>query len=137
MKALIIGSGLIGTSSAYFLARRGWEVTVLDRQEGPGQETSFANGSLLTPGMPEPWNSPGSWRLLLKSLGRSDSPLQLRWKTLPGLAGWGSGFLRHSSPQRYQRNTVSNMTLALYSLEVLAAVRADIGLEYGGAADGS
>ncbi|MHB8815872.1 MAG: FAD-dependent oxidoreductase, partial [Steroidobacteraceae bacterium] len=61
MKALIIGSGLIGTTSAYFLARRGWEVTVLDRQDGPGQETSFANGSLLTFSMPEPWNAPGSW----------------------------------------------------------------------------
>lgn len=137
MKALIIGSGLIGTSSAYFLARRGWEVTVLDRQQGPGQETSFANGSLLTPGMPEPWNSPGSWRVLLKSLGRSDSPLQLRWRTLPALAGWGSGFLRNSSPERYERNSVSNMKIALYSLEVLAALRQEIGIEYGGAADGS
>ena len=137
MKALIIGSGLIGTSSAYFLSRRGWEVTVLDRQDGPGQETSFANGSLLTPGMPEPWNSPGSWRVLLKSLGRSDSPLQLRWKSLPALAGWGSGFLRNSSPPRYERNTASNMRLALHSLEVLAALRQDIGIEYGAAAGGS
>ena len=137
MKALIIGSGLIGVSSAYFLARRGWEVTVLDRQEGPGQETSFANGSLLTPSMPEPWNSPGSWRVLLKSIGRSDSALKLHLKALPHLSGWGTGFLRNSSAARYERNTIKNMKLALYSREVLMRLREEIGIEYGGDFRGS
>ncbi|HEY1892717.1 MAG TPA: FAD-dependent oxidoreductase, partial [Steroidobacteraceae bacterium] len=106
MKALIIGSGLLGVTSAYFLSRRGWEVTVLDRQDGPGQETSFANGSLLTPSMPEPWNAPGSWRTLLGSIGRSDSPLKLHVKTLPHLAGWGVRFLRNSSAENYRRNSI-------------------------------
>jgi D-amino-acid dehydrogenase len=137
VKALIIGSGLIGTTSAFFLARRGWEVTVLERQEGPGRETSFANGSLLTPSMPEPWNAPGTWRVLLRSIGRSDSPLQLRLKALPHLGGWGIGFLRHSSPERYERNTVKNLRLALHSLAVLADLRRELGIEYGGAAHGS
>ena len=131
MKALIIGSGLIGITSAYFLSRRGWEVTVLDRQDGPGQETSFANGSLLTPSMPEPWNAPGSWRVLLQSIGRSDSPLKLRLKALPHLAGWGAGFLRNSSAERFQRNTLKNLKLALYSLEVLSDLRRETGIEYG------
>jgi D-amino-acid dehydrogenase len=137
VKALIIGSGLIGTASAYFLSRRGWEVTVLDRQDGPAQETSFANGSLLTPSMPEPWNAPGSWRVLLKSLGRSDSPLQLRWKALPQLAGWGTGFMRNSSAARYERNSVKNLKLALHSLEVLASIRQETGIEYGCVSHGS
>ena len=137
MKALIIGSGLIGTASAYFLSRRGWEVTVLDRQDGPAQETSFANGSLLTPSMPEPWNAPGSWRVLLKSLGRSDSPLQLRWKALPQLAGWGTGFMRNSSAARYERNWIKNLKLAMYSLEVLANIRRETGIEYGCVTRGS
>lgn len=137
MKALIIGSGLIGTASAYFLSRRGWEVTVLDRQDGPAQETSFANGSLLTPSMPEPWNAPGSWRVLLKSLGRSDSPLQLRWKALPQLAGWGAGFMRNSSAARYERNSVKNLKLALHSLAVLANIRQETGIEYGCVTRGS
>ncbi len=137
MKALIIGSGLIGTTSAYFLARRGWEVTVIDRQEGPAQETSFANGSLLTPSMAEPWNAPGSWRVLLESLGRSDSPLKLRLKALPHLGGWGIGFLRHSSPQHYERNTVKNLELALHSLEVLRSLRQETGIEYGCQTQGS
>lgn len=137
MKAIIIGSGLIGTTSAYFLARRGWEVTVLDRQEGPGRETSFANGSLLTPSMPEPWNAPGSWRVLLASIGRSDSPLKLRLKALPHLGSWGIGFLRNSTPERYQRNTVKNLKLALHSLEVLESLRRETGIEYGAASRGT
>ena len=137
MKALIIGSGLIGTTSAYFLARRGWEVSVLDRQEGPGRETSFANGSLLTPSMPEPWNAPGSWRLLLKSLPRSDSALKLRLKALPQLAGWGLGFLRNSSPARYRRNSLRNLKLALHSVQVMEELRREINIEYGGASPGT
>jgi D-amino-acid dehydrogenase len=137
VKALIIGSGLIGITSAYFLSLRGWEVTVLDRQEGPGQETSFANGSLLTPSMPEPWNAPGSWRVLLKSIGRSDSPLQLRLKALPQLGSWGIRFLRNSSPQRYERNTVKNLKLALHSLEVIGRLRRETAIEYGFASSGT
>jgi D-amino-acid dehydrogenase len=137
VKALIIGSGLIGITSAYFLARRGWEVTVLDRQDGPGQETSFANGSLLTPSMPEPWNAPGSWRVLLGSIGRSDSPLKLRVKALPNLAGWGTRFLRNSSRERYERNSIKNLKLALHSLEVLRRLRQEIGIEYGSATSGT
>jgi D-amino-acid dehydrogenase len=137
VKALVIGSGLIGTTSAYFLARRGWEVTVLDRQEGPGRETSFANGALLTPSMPEPWNAPGSWRVLLQSLPRSDSALKLRLKALPQLAGWGLGFLRNSSPARYRRNSVKNLKLALHSVQVMAELRREINIEYGGAWPGT
>jgi D-amino-acid dehydrogenase len=137
VKAIIIGSGLIGTTSAYFLARRGWEVTVLDRQPGPALETSFANGSLLTPSMPEPWNAPGSWRVLLASIGRSDSPLKLHLKALPHLGTWGTGFLRNSSPAHYERNTIKNLNLALHSLQVLGGLRRELGIEYGGTAHGS
>ncbi|HVC30063.1 MAG TPA: FAD-dependent oxidoreductase, partial [Steroidobacteraceae bacterium] len=137
MKALIIGSGLIGTTSAYFLARRGWEVTVLDRQAGAGRETSFANGSLLTPSMPEPWNAPGSWRVLLASIGRSDSPLKLRLKALPHLGRWGAAFLRNSTPDRYQRNSIKNLKLALRSLEVLGELRRETRIEYGCGTQGS
>ena len=137
MKALIIGSGLLGITTAYFLSRRGWEVTVLDRQDGPGQETSFANGSLLTPSMPEPWNAPGSWRVLLASIGRSDSPLQLRLKALPHLGRWGTAFLRNSSPARYERNTIKNLKLALHSIEVLRSLRLETGIEYGYGSQGS
>ena len=131
MKAVVVGSGLIGLTSAYFLAHRGWEVTVVDRREGPGQETSFANGALLTPSMPEPWNAPGSWRALLRSFGRADSPLLLRLRAVPSLAGWGLAFLRNSSPACYERNTRKNLALARHSLATLQALRRDTGIEYG------
>ena len=75
MKFVIIGSGLIGVTTAYLLRERGYEVTVIDREAAAARSASFANGGLLTPSMPEPWNAPGCWRALLSSLGRSDSAL--------------------------------------------------------------
>jgi len=131
MKYIVIGSGLIGVTTAYFLRRIGHEVTVIEREEGPGRQTSFANGALLTPSMPEPWNAPGCARVLLASLGRSDASLQLRLRALPSLAGWGVAFLRNSSSARFQSNTLSNLRLALHSLKVMGSLRHDIDLEYG------
>src|ERR1700685_3411695 len=131
MKVIVIGSGLIGVSTAYALRRFGHAVTVIDRQEGPGRETSFANGSLLTPRMPEPWNAPGCWRVLLASVGRSDSALQLRLRSLPSLAGWGVTFLRNSAPANFERNTLKNLRLAAYSLKVMQSLRQETGVEYG------
>src|SRR5689334_15851757 len=112
LKVLVIGAGLIGATSAYFLRRRGHDVTVVDAEKGPGLQTSFANGSLLTPSEPEPWNSPGSWKVLLRSIGRSDAALQLRLGALPSLAGWGIDFLRNSAPEKFKRSSVANLRLA-------------------------
>jgi D-amino-acid dehydrogenase len=137
MKIVVIGAGLIGLTSAYFLRLRGHQVTVLERQQGPGQETSFANGALLTPGMPEPWNAPGSWRVLLGSIGRSDAPLQLRLSVLPSLAGWGIRFLKNSSPASFERNTIRNLKLALHSLNVMKSLREATRVEYGGQIPGT
>jgi len=137
MKIIVIGSGLIGLTSAYFLRRRGHEVLVLERQEGPGRETSFANGALLTPGLPEPWNAPGCWRELLTSIGRPEAPLQLRVKALPTLASWGIAFLRHSRAADFERNTVKNFLLAAYSLQVMDSLRRETGIEYGRSAHGT
>ena len=137
MKVVVIGAGLIGLTTAYFLRVRGHEITVIDRRPGPGRETSFANAGLLTPGMPEPWNAPDCWRVLLSSLARSDSPLQLRWRALPGLMGWGVRFLRNSNAARYRENTIRNVRLALFSLKVLQDLRKQTGIEYGAAPRGS
>lgn len=137
MKVVVIGCGLIGATTAHCLRRRGHEVTVIERQDGPGRETSFANGSLLTPSMAEPWNSPGSWRVLLASLARSDSPLQLRLRAIPGLTEWGVRFLLNSRRAAFRRNALANLDLALHSIEVMHAVRAETGIEYGRAAVGT
>jgi D-amino-acid dehydrogenase len=137
MKIVIIGSGLIGLTCAYFLRRRGHEITVIDRDEGPARETSFANGSLLTPSMSDPWNAPGCWRVLLASLGRSDAALQLHLRELPSLASWGITFLRNSRSYAFERNTLSNLRLSLYSLKVMQSLREQTGIEYGRRAKGS
>lgn len=137
MKVLIIGSGLLGLTTAYLLRRSGHQVTVIDREDGSGLGASFANGGLLTPSMPGPWNVPGCWRLLLNSIGRQDAALQLRFSALPGLVGWGIGFLQNSSAARHQRNTLSNLRLALYSLSVMESIRQETGIEYGQTARGT
>lgn len=137
LKIAIVGAGLIGVTTAYFLRRCGHEVIVIERNEAPGQETSFANGSLLTPSTPEPWNAPGSWRVLLSSLGRSDAALQLRMKALPSLGKWGIEFLRNSGAYAHRRNTLKNLRLALHSLEVMTSIRQDTGIEYGRTARGT
>lgn len=103
----------------------------MERQAGPGRETSFANGALLTPSMPEPWNAPGCLKLLLASLVRSDAPLQLRVRALPGLLLWGVQFVVNSSPPRYQANSVSNFRLAFFSLKMMQSLRQRTTLEYG------
>lgn len=136
MKVIVIGSGLIGVATAYFLRCRGIEVTVVDRREGAGLETSFANGGLLSPSVPEPWNAPGCWRTLLASLARSDSALQLRFRTLPSLAGWGITFLRNSNPVAFERNALSNLRLAHYSLQALRLLRQKTSIEYSGRSTG-
>jgi D-amino-acid dehydrogenase len=137
MKILVIGSGLIGLTTAYFLRERGHEVSLVDRQAGPGLETSYANGALLTPSMPHPWNSPGSWRVLLSSLVRSDSALKLRVRALPSLGQWGWAFLRNSQRMTFERNALHNLRLALYSGDVMNRMRERIPLDYGRVARGT
>lgn len=132
MKVIVVGSGLIGVTTAYFLNRRGHEVTVIDRQEGAGRETSFANGGFLSASMPEPWNTPGCWRVLLRSLAHSEAPLRLRLKALPTLIDWGITFLRNSKRTDFERNTLSNARLALYSLAMMKVLREATRIEYGG-----
>jgi D-amino-acid dehydrogenase len=103
---------------------------VLDRQPGPGLETSFANAALLTPSMSDPWNAPGVWRILLASIGRSDAPMQLRLPALPRLARWGVTFLRNSNREAFQRNRLANLRLGLHSLKLMPELRHQTSLQY-------
>lgn len=122
MHVVIIGAGLLGLSTAFFLQRAGARVTLLDRNPSPGLETSFANGGLLTPSMAQPWNEPGILKALLRSIGREDSPVLLRARAVPSMWRWGMGFLREARPERFARNTARNCALALYSLKALSAI---------------
>ena len=101
-EALVIGAGLAGLQTAWMLARDGHNVTVLERLNGVGLETSFANGGLLTPHA-APWNSPGIWRVLLKSIGRKDSAILFRPSALPLFWRWGLKFLANSRQSGLRR----------------------------------
>ena len=127
---VVIGAGLIGTTTAWYLAERGFNVTVLDRREGPGLETSFANGALLTPSEADPWNAPGTLARLMRWLGREDSPLLLRPRALPGMLGWGLKFLLASRPVPHLRSTIANLRLALYSMKSLDILDQKLSLNY-------
>jgi D-amino-acid dehydrogenase len=129
-KVLVIGGGLMGITSAWYLAERGFDVTVLERREGSALETSFANGGLVTPSQSDPWNAPGTLRQLLKYLGREDSPLLLRPRALPGMLGWGLRFLRASRAAPWRRAAEANLRLGLYSVRTLQELRRQLPLQY-------
>jgi D-amino-acid dehydrogenase len=119
MRIVIVGSGLAGLTTAWFLRELGADVVVIERAPAPARETSFANGSMLTPSLADPWNSPGVFRTLLSSLGREDSAMLLRPGALPSILGWGLSFIRHSSQTRFLESYLANVGLARYSQDVM------------------
>lgn len=137
MKITIIGAGIIGVTSAYFLAKDGYEVEVLERQDGPALETSFANAGMLTPSMADPWNSPGILFTVLKNIGNSHSGFLLRLKAVPSLIGWGIKFLLNSSEKKFLNNMHKSADLSCYSLDILKKLREELDLEYEGLQTGS
>lgn len=133
MNITIIGSGLLGLSTAYHLMQEGHNITIVEREADSALETSFANGGLLTPSLCEPWNSPGVLFEMLKYIGREDSPLLLRPKALPSLIVWGLSFLRNSTRSRYEESTLRNVRLAKYNLDIMDEMAGQISLsDFGG-----
>jgi D-amino-acid dehydrogenase len=131
MRVIVIGAGLAGLTTAWYLQRDGAQVTVLEADSGPGLGTSFANGAMLHPSICAPWNAPGMFWQVLRWLGREDAPLLLRPRALPGLAGWGVEFLRQSAPARFAGNSRRNLRLAILSLAEMAVIRGATPLSYG------
>jgi D-amino-acid dehydrogenase len=129
--ALVIGGGLLGVTSAWYLAENGFAVTLVERREGSGLETSFANGGLITPSQSDPWNGPGTLVHLLTWLWREDSPLLLRPRALPGMWRWGLKFLLNSRAAPWWRASEANLALGLYSVRCLKELREGLKLEYG------
>jgi len=130
MHVLIVGCGVIGVSTAWYLARGGATVTVVERREGPSLETSFANGSMLTPSLSAPWNSPGVWLTVLKYLGREEAALLVRLAAFPALLAWSYRFLRNSRPDRHEVSFRKNLKLCNYSIEIMAEIRSETAIEY-------
>ena len=134
---IVIGCGLAGVSTAFYLRSGGARVLVLDRAPGPARETSFANGSLITPSLADPWNSPGVLGALLRSLRDEHSPMLVRMRAMPSLAVWGLRFLRNSSPARFQASYLTNVRLAHYSQAVMGALLQSHPLDFEYAPDGT
>jgi len=126
----VLGAGVIGTTAAWFLRADGHEVTVVDRQPVPGNETSFANGGQISVSHAEPWASPSTPLKVLSWLGREDAPLLLRLRRDPALWRWCAGFLRECLPARTRHNIGQLVRLGLYSRQTLQALRAQTGIAY-------
>ncbi|WP_301100707.1 D-amino acid dehydrogenase [Propionivibrio sp.] len=130
MNVLIFGAGVIGVSSAWYLAKAGHEVTVVDRQQAAGLETSFANGGQISVSHAEPWSNPHApWRALAM-MGREDAPLLFRLCWDLALFDWSLRFLRECTPGRTRANMRDIVALALYSRSQLKALRAETAIEY-------
>jgi len=130
MKILVLGAGVIGVSSAWYLAKDGHDVTVIDRQPAAGLETSFANGGQISVSHAEPWANPAAPLKVLKWLGREDAPLLFRLRADPRQWAWGLQFLLECLPGRTRRNTLTILRLALYSRAMLQALRRETAIAY-------
>jgi D-amino-acid dehydrogenase len=130
MRVIVLGAGLLGVSSAYFLQQLGHDVTVIDRQATPGAETSFANGGQISVSHAEPWANPGAPLKLLQWLGKEDAPLLFRLRADARQWLWGLQFLRECTPARTRHNIRQIVNLGTYSRAVLQQLRRDAGLQY-------
>ncbi|OGI53673.1 MAG: D-amino acid dehydrogenase small subunit [Candidatus Muproteobacteria bacterium RIFCSPHIGHO2_02_FULL_60_13] len=130
MKVLVLGGGVIGVTSAWYLHGAGHEVTVVDRQAGPGLETSFANGGQISWGAGNPWAAPGIPLKALKWMLRPHSPLVLRPRLDPALWTWLFSMLANCTPERYALNKERMLRVSRYSHECLVGLRRETGIHY-------
>ncbi|GAA0509439.1 D-amino acid dehydrogenase [Pigmentiphaga sp. GD03639] len=130
MKVLVLGGGVIGVASAYYLARAGLEVTVLDRQGGPAQETSYANAGQVSPGYSTPWAAPGIPLKAIKWMFQRHAPLAIRLDGSLFQLRWMAQMLRNCSAERYAVNKERMMRVAEYSRSCLQQLRAETGIQY-------
>ena len=129
-RVLVLGAGILGVHTAYFLRQRGYEVTVVDRQPGPALETSFANGSQISVSQSDPWASPHAPLKVLKWLGKEDAPLLFRLRMDVNQWRWGLRFLYECLPSRAEHNTLQAMRLSEYSRRTLQMLRRETLIQY-------
>ena len=137
MKVLILGSGVIGTCTAYYLAKAGHQVTVIDRQPGPALETSFGNAGEVSPGYSSPWAGPGVPLKAIQWMLMPHSPLVIRPLLDPAMWRWSAQMLRNCTEARYQVNKGRMVRLAEYSRDCLVQLRADTGIAYDNRSQGT
>jgi D-amino-acid dehydrogenase len=130
MKVLVLGGGVIGVTTAYYLARAGHEVEVVERRDGPGEETSFANAGQVSPGYSSPWAGPGVPMKAVKWLTMKHGPLVIRPKLDPAMWRWMLSMLRNCTSARYAINKARMVPIAEYSRDCLRALREETGIAY-------
>jgi D-amino-acid dehydrogenase len=130
MNVIVLGAGLLGVTSAYFLRQQGHDVSVIDRQASPAAETSFANGGQISVSHAEPWANPSAPLKVLKWLGQEDAPLLFRIRADMRQWLWGLQFLRECTPARTRHNIAQIVRLGSYSRDTLQQLRSDIGIAY-------
>lgn len=130
MRVLVLGSGVIGVTSAYYLALKGFEVTVIDRQPAVGLETSFANAGQISPGYAAPWAGPDVPLKALKWLFQRHAPLSLKPDFSLWQLQWIAQFLGNCSTARYDLNKSRMVRLAEYSRDCLRTLRTNTGIQY-------
>ncbi len=130
MKVVVLGAGLLGVTSAYYLRQLGHDVVVIDRQASPAAETSFANGGQISVSHAEPWANPSAPLKVLKWLGQEDAPLLFRLRSDVRQWLWGLAFMRECTPARTRRNIEQIVRLGTYSRDTLQQLRQERGIEY-------
>jgi D-amino-acid dehydrogenase len=130
MNVLVLGAGVIGTTSAWFLRERGHEVTVVERQSAAALETSYANGGQISVSHVEPWAGPKAPLQILRWLSRPDAPLLFRPTLDPRQWRWGIQFLLECLPSRTLANMRQILAISKYSGEVLRELRTSTGIRY-------
>ncbi|WP_338844692.1 D-amino acid dehydrogenase [Massilia sp. W12] len=130
MKVIVLGAGIIGTASAWYLRQAGHDVQVIERAAGPALETSFANGGQISVSHAEPWATPSAPLKVLKWLGQEDAPLLYRFRPEILQWKWALSFLRECTPARTAANIRQIVAIAEYSRQALIALRQEIGIDY-------
>ncbi|WP_312723244.1 D-amino acid dehydrogenase [Stutzerimonas kunmingensis] len=132
MRVLVLGSGVVGTASAYYLARAGFEVVVVDRQPAVAMETSFANAGQVSPGYASPWAAPGIPLKAMKWLLQRHAPLAIKLTGDVDQYLWMAQMLRNCTAARYAVNKERMVRLSEYSRDCLDELRAETGIAYEG-----
>lgn len=136
MKVLVLGAGVVGTTTAYYLHKAGHEVVVVDRQPGAARETSFGNAGGVCPGFAGPWAAPGMPIKVVKWLFARHAPLALKPKFDPQQWRWLAAFVANCTPERFARNKAHMQRIAHYSKACLVALREETSIAYDNAAGG-
>jgi D-amino-acid dehydrogenase len=130
VSVLVFGAGVIGVTTAHYLAEAGHEVTVIDRQPEPACETSFANAGNVCPSYATPWAAPGMRWKALRWLLQPDAPLRVHWRADADLLRWMGAWLINCSASHFERNKRRMQRLSHYSLACLRELRSASGIEY-------